>query len=639
MKQTKTKRLLSLVIAAMMILTLIPAGAFSVFAADAEAPAGSGTEADPYLIDDKATWEYISNNATTYSSVYLKLTADIIATEEGEELRPLMGKPKTETTTGSKTFSGTLDGAKPDGGKYKISGFTTGVGGFIVDGSMNGTIKNIEFDNMTVSYSYATSTDIWYVGLISKLCAGNVVLENIDVNNCSIPSGTNNSEGYGGLIGKINKATSFYAKSVNVNNLNLMEGKNRTDGTGAIVGFILGTDSTAHSIKFEDCHVKNSIMAGDLWVGAMVGGVEAGLKSSTVEFKNCSATGNTVNGTTGVALLIGSVGNATTVNFIGCTVSGNATATTNSAGGFVGSYKVKSGTGGAKPTYTFDNCVVQGVSDTQPTVITCNGTNEWNSAAAFIATSRAGNLVIKNNSKVENTQINGLRAATIAANSIWGFSGDGTLTANVSDMTVRNVTVNGTGGSAALFCRYTTSGKNQPVSAKVSNTTLDNVTVTGANGVEVSTENYLVDATVRGEYTGLTIANSKRGEIAGFVEQTADGEGVRHYRFAALTTADREAYDMKVTAVYDGYNYEWVADENSALETLDVYNGLEQDMGIDADTLDGKKFIAVVIENGPMAAIEFVVSISYTDGEITWTEYRTLSFDANGECAQSVSMA
>jgi hypothetical protein len=64
-----------------------------------------------------------------------------------------------------------------------------------------------------------------------------------------------------------------------------------------------------------------------------------------------------------------------------------------------------------------------------------------------------------------------------------------------------------------------------------------------------------------------------------------------------------------------------------------------ENMGLDAGTLNGKKFIAVIIENGPVAAIDYVVSITYVDGSgITWTEYRTLSYDADGVCAQSVSM-
>ena len=484
MKQTKTKRLLSLVIAAMMILTLIPAGAFSVFAAD-EAPAGSGTEQDPFLIDDKATWEYISGQFATYASAgyYFKLTNNIIATNTGNEtLKPLF------KSSGSYNAKAHIDG---DG--HKVSGFKNYDydKGFISGNKFQGSIKNLTLEGMLLYQHPDSSTGL--IARYAKSCS----IENLTVKDCVINFETAGRYNIGGLFGYTDYMASFTAKNVTIDGLKITA--SGTTGVGAFFGRIQ-SDSTAgtdYKHTFENCVVKNCNIKGSMQVGAFVGKYYQYVSTTTANFKNCQVINTNLEGASSVSAFVGDA----------------------------------NGSGDETPTpikgINIENCLVDKVS------VKTNG---------------------------------------VVADDVDGIVGE-----SIADYVDSN--------------------------------------------------------------TNFTVANSGLGEIAGFVEQTADGEDVRHYRFAALTTADREAYDMKVTSVYGGYNYEWVADENSALETLDVYNGLEQDMGIDADTLDGKKFIAVVIENGPMAAIEFVVSISYTDGEITWTEYRTLSFDANGECAQSVSMA
>lgn len=605
MKQTKIKKLLSFVIAAVMILTLIPVGSFSVFAADA--PAGSGTEADPYLIDDKATWEYISANAATYASSYLKVTNDIVATASGETLSPLFG---------STAFSGTLDGMKSDGNRAVVKGFTL-TNCVLSTASFSGHLKNIDFEGLNAT------DQSWYWGMFSQLCKGSYTITNVLVKNCTVTKSGTSRGGVGGFFGKRDYAAGGTYNNVDIDNLNL-------NVAGYSVGAFIGTGIGTNTTSFTDCSVTNStISATSNYVGGFIGGVENYSNSIKYNFTRCESLNNTVTGAHAVSLMVGSAGHAT-VTFTDCTVSGKVTGT-RAAAGFIG--KDKNSTGSEKAPgaiYTFDNVSVVGLPDGTPTVIKTTGTTS-NDPAGILLGSIDGltSSTVNNNSTIENVNVIGYSAGLIGR-ILWRTKG-GTHKMNLSDLTMSNVTLNGSANNAA-FMPYAS----QPYTLTAENVTLNNVktgTVTSGSGYLYTANNLSGTPTV----TNVKVTNSSVGEISDFYEQSAEGDGVRHYRISALSTADREAYDMKVTAVYDGYNYEWVADENAALETLDAYNGLGENMGLSAETVAGNKFIAVVILNAPKAAIDFNVSISYTDGAITWVETCTVSYDANGVCQNSVA--
>lgn len=609
MKQTKPKRLLSLVIAAMMILTLIPFSVISVSAA----PGGSGTAEDPYIIGSKEDWEHVAANAATYASSYLKLTADIVATTEGETLSPL-----TSTTN----FSGTLDG---DG--HTVKGFRNVQyqKGFICNAQFNGTVKNITFENMTMDNSLDQHT-----GLLARTC-GTCALQNINVKNCTV-STTVDKIAIGGLIGR-----SYYSGGITATNVKI-DGLTLSAPNSNCVGGIIGTIFGAATYSFTNCSVSNSTINGENYVGAFIGGAEGYTRDAVYNFTNCESLNNTVSGGEGVALVVGSVGNVTTVNATSCNVSGNVTASSKAASGFYGTYKITdtSKGGGYRPTYTFDNVSVQGISDTQPTTITCTGTDaQYAAAGALMSETRGGDIIVRNNSRIENVQISGINAGTISANAVWGHSNDGTLKITVSDTAIKDVAVSASGYKSVIG-GY---GGHQPCTHTCTGLAVDNVVVTDMEGNSVDSSAYLSGGATQSSLSGITIANSGLGEISDFYEQHADTTDYRHYRFAALSTsADRAAYDMVVTATYNGNDYKWDALENTAYDSLVAYSGLEA-KSFSAEDAEGEKFIAVVIENAPKAAITFTVSTSYTDGSITWTETADISYDADGTCLNSTVVA
>ncbi len=71
---------------------------------------GSGTEADPYLLEDAADWTEFANAAyaASYwgSDVYVKMTADIGTTDGGDLQSPVT----TMIGTSDKPFCGHFDG-------------------------------------------------------------------------------------------------------------------------------------------------------------------------------------------------------------------------------------------------------------------------------------------------------------------------------------------------------------------------------------------------------------------------------------------------------------------------------------------------------------------------------------------------
>ena len=97
------KRALSLLMALIMVVSLLPT---AVWAADGTL-SGSGTEADPYLIEDAADLKAFRDkvNAEDNSTLCAKLTANIDL--NNESWTPINSKSGYVTTA----YSGTFDGA------------------------------------------------------------------------------------------------------------------------------------------------------------------------------------------------------------------------------------------------------------------------------------------------------------------------------------------------------------------------------------------------------------------------------------------------------------------------------------------------------------------------------------------------
>ena len=163
--KTMKKRILSILLAAIMVVSLLPV---SVFATEtpAYAESGTGKAADPYLISSvahlNALADAVNNDKQSMSNKYFKLTKDIT-------------EPFTGTIGGKVAFSGTFDGdfhsvklnITSDGGVYNNSGDCCYAGLF---GYVNGaTIKNV----ITTGEVYVVSTASGDGGLtfVGGVCA------------------------------------------------------------------------------------------------------------------------------------------------------------------------------------------------------------------------------------------------------------------------------------------------------------------------------------------------------------------------------------------------------------------------------------------------------------------------------------
>lgn len=181
---TKKKRsLTALVMALAMVLSLFAGISFAPIKAEASGGtiSGSGTQNDPYLIEDLADLNAFRTNVNggnSYSGKFVKLTNDIDAT--GESWTPI-------AVYDSRMFSGTFDG---DGHKitYQVSGDTTTVGKSLFHYISGGTVKNL-----IVSGSIEGSGDLY---------AGIAVYNVGTISNCECDvniTGSNDAGNYAGI--------------------------------------------------------------------------------------------------------------------------------------------------------------------------------------------------------------------------------------------------------------------------------------------------------------------------------------------------------------------------------------------------------------------------------------------------------
>lgn len=158
--QMKNKRILSWLLAVVMVLSLLPATALA-----ADFPgSGSGTEADPYVV---TTAEELNAVRNDLSACYkLGNNIDLSQTDYAGAWTPIgsympdASDPSGETPDAAYAFTGTFDG---DGNK--ITGLT------ITDGSMcdglfgivaNGTVEDLTIENATVTGNRMTAAAIGY---------------------------------------------------------------------------------------------------------------------------------------------------------------------------------------------------------------------------------------------------------------------------------------------------------------------------------------------------------------------------------------------------------------------------------------------------------------------------------------------
>lgn len=241
------KRVLSLALALLMVLSLVP---MSALAAEGSLT-GSGTANDPYLIEDAtdlATFRDIvngSNDQKANTSACAKLTVDITLSGTWT--------PIADTSYLSGAFTGTFDG-----NGHTISGLNGSNGLF---GFVNGaTIKNLKVEG-TVSGSSANVG-----GIVGKTQTGTRI-ENCAFTGSVKSTSTSSTAVVGGIVGKVNTGSLTITNCYNT--ANITGGKN----AGGILGY-----SGAAGTKIENCFNTGTI-SGTSASGGIVGSMTSSKSS------------------------------------------------------------------------------------------------------------------------------------------------------------------------------------------------------------------------------------------------------------------------------------------------------------------------------------------------------------------------
>ena len=216
---------------------------------------GTGTENDPYVIKSANHWKNmvtkVNKDAKNYASAYYKLEADIDF--------------KNEVIDSIHVFKGVLDGDNHTLKNVKIGDGSASHQAFFY--LLNGTVKNLKFDNITVTGGNATGA----ASSAAVITAGNssvaFTIENCHVSNSTIVSGPQDGENGGsyaaGLVGRCNKADAII-RNCSVTNSTI---KSTWANAGGVVGYVGnglmdGILSSNNTVTAENSSLAGGVVAG-----------------------------------------------------------------------------------------------------------------------------------------------------------------------------------------------------------------------------------------------------------------------------------------------------------------------------------------------------------------------------------------
>lgn len=271
------KRALSLLMAFVMVVGLLPTTAFAA----GGMLSGSGTEAEPYLIEDAA------DLAKVTGSSHYKLMNDIALTDTWS--------PISDVKYPSDGFAGTFDG---DG--HTISGLninTNSEDGVGLFGTVNGaTIKDLKVEGSV------TGSDSAFVGGIVGRTQGNVTITNCSFSgSVSATKASNANNAAGGIVGRVNAGTLTVAGCAN---------HATVTGNGNLAGGILGNGGgNKVTVTITNCYNDGEI-SGQYYPSGICA-QNTSTKSTIQECFNSGKISNTNDGTTHAGISANFRGNAT----------------------------------------------------------------------------------------------------------------------------------------------------------------------------------------------------------------------------------------------------------------------------------------------------------------------------------------
>lgn len=232
---------------------------------------GTGTESDPYTIENAEQWIYFSNTITEnngYSGKYIKLAKDIIFNEGISSAWGTVA-PENKIAPTQRGFAGHFDGAG-----HTVSGIYMSTD-FVCSGLFSTTANGAVIKNLAISNSYIFIDQKGWSGILLGDALGTTTIENIFIDK-DVYLVTNVDGCLGGIVGAVeNNAT------LTVNNC-IFAGTidSPKDYNGGIVG-----NATTCEVNVESC-VNAGTVKGNKYNSGIVG-----VGTAKVSINNCISIG------------------------------------------------------------------------------------------------------------------------------------------------------------------------------------------------------------------------------------------------------------------------------------------------------------------------------------------------------------
>ena len=274
---------------------------------------GKGTTENPYMIYTAQDWNDFSENVSTnegvagYVDKYLELASDI-------DFENTFVKPAGVSALLS--FKGTLDGKNYTLKNAKIGDGTKSHQAFFY--LLNGTVKNLNFDNITVTGGNATGAN----SSAAVITAGNssvaFTIENCYVNNSKVTSANDGSYA-AGIAARCNNVAAII-KNCSISNSTITTSK---ENAGGIVGLLVNGN-------IDNVSSLGNIVSAEKanYAGGVFGNITGGKVSSI------TAMNNTVSAISYAGGVSGALGASTIVNIV--SIKNISTVQKTSSGGVIG---------------------------------------------------------------------------------------------------------------------------------------------------------------------------------------------------------------------------------------------------------------------------------------------------------------
>ena len=221
---------------------------------------GKGTESEPYKIYTASDWNDFSDLVTNnegkagFQDKFIELAADI-------DFENTYVKPAGKSAQMS--FKGTLDGKDYTLKNAKIGDGTASHQAFFY--LLNGTVKNVKFDNITVTGGNANSAASSAAVLTAGQSTVAFTIENCHITNSSVISGpeqgTVGGSYAGGFVGRTNNA-SVAIRNCSISNSTITAANENAGGIVGLLGagIIDDAKSTGNTIKTENKGVAGGVV-------------------------------------------------------------------------------------------------------------------------------------------------------------------------------------------------------------------------------------------------------------------------------------------------------------------------------------------------------------------------------------------